>query len=407
MSRSVVVLARCASYEIEEVRAAVRRVWQTIPGTQGLASRGGRVFVKINHLGRHPREAAIATDPAVAAAVAEILMEGGARVTVGDGLEVPGEAPYRLSGYEEYAKRFGFGLVNLKGTDYVKVPNPAGGTFASFHVSREVLDADAVVNVPKLKTHMLTLFTGAIKNAYGYLPLGLRRQLHREFPVPGEFARAIVGIYLTRAPAVSIMDGIVALAGDGPSRGGRPHRLGVVMGSTDAAAMDATACRIIGLPPEGVPTLTHACALGAGVTGEDEIDVVGERLCDLRDEEFALPRTSVFLSAMDGLPRPAARLLERALAQTRQWPIVRGWACIGCGLCQRHCPRGAIELRRGIAAINYAACISCFCCQEFCESDAIAVRPNAAVEFAGQALHALKAAKKGIAAGIQRILRKG
>ena len=396
LCEALVALARAGSYDEKVIGAAARRVWELLPGTRDLAKRGDRVLIKINHLGRHARESAINTDCAVTAAVAEILSENGATVTVGDGLDVSGHGPFGKSGYVDMAKRYGFALVNFKDEDYVEAPNPLGGKFRSFHIARAVADADILVNVAKLKTHVLTLYTGAVKNSYGFIPVGLRRNLHKGFPIPREFARNVVEIFCTRAPAINILDAVAALGGQGPSRGGRPYHLGALLGSADGVALDAVACRLVGLAPEIVPTLTYAHDKNVGVIDAERISCVGEAPEDLAADDFPLPSTSGLLALLDSLPAPAGRALERMLVGTREVPVIRRAACIGCGLCARHCPRDAITMLDGRPHIDYAQCISCFCCQEFCESDAITLRRNAAIEFAAQCGSLLRGVKRAV-----------
>lgn len=397
----------CSGYGQEEVARGVRRIWEAAWGNKDVRLRGKRVLVKVNHLGAPRREAAIATDPSVTAAVVTLLKEEGARVTVGDGLVESGHGGFVPSGYEAFSKQYGFDLVNFKDGEYVERANPAGGKFRSFHISRHVVEADAVVNVAKLKTHMLTMFTGAVKNTYGYLPVGLRRSLHSVFPAPGEFAKAVVGIYMTREPAFSIVDGIEALSGQGPSSGGTRRTLGVLLGSTDAVAVDATACRIIGLAPEKVPTLVHGQELGVGVKDESMIEIVGGRVEDYRVEDFALPSGLVVLPLVDRLPGVLARGLEQISSLTRRYPRIMQRRCVGCGMCSRQCPRHAIAMKEGKAAIDYAACISCFCCQEFCAWGAIRVRGNALWELAQQTLQAVRGPRKAIMRGVRCVLGRG
>jgi len=294
---------------------------------------------------------------------------------VGDGLEGPDDAPYETTGYARICSKEGLKLVNFSRQGYVSVPVAGCYAVSPVPIASVAAGADFVITVPKWKTHMLTLVTGAVKNNYGYLPHEVKLRLHREQIVPADFAGAVVDVYAACPPGFVVVDAIDALEGSGPSRGGRPRHLGLLIAGTDAVAVDAVCSASIGLDPMQVATTRLAHQRGLGTGDLSDIEVAGSSIQEARCEDFARPANQYLLGPVaDRLPRGVRRMMSRVLRRTRQWPRVRPEKCTGCGVCATHCPQDAIEIEHGKAQIHYDECISCFCCLEFCPSDAL--RPD-------------------------------
>ena len=359
---------------------------------------GKRLLLKISHLGDHPPEEAVIVHPNVTQALAELLKQAGAQVTVGDGLDRPGLEGFRRSGTLSAAEDAGVQLTNFKGSPYPSVP-VRGRFLTQVPVAEAVREADVVVNLAKMKTHVLTLLTGAIKNTYGYLPEGLRSNLHRTYVSPPDFAQALLDVFQTRPPDLNVVDAVVALEGYGPSRGGTPKQVGLIVASEDAVALDAVLGALMGYGAGEVVTTRVAGERGLGVDDLGRIDILGPALEEVRPADFALPeRTRRGGRLLAGLPRPLLRICRGLSQATTAVPEVVKGACIGCGLCVRHCPTGAAEMRpeEKRARIDRNLCISCFCCQEFCESDAIRLthRPIGAMVLSTERV--LRALRHGI-----------
>ena len=365
LSPATVAVGRAATYEEPELLRAVAAVVDALP----MSLRGGaRVFVKVNHLSPpSPPERGIVTHPQFTAAVLSVLKEYTPHLTVGDDLHPSTPDGYEVSGYRAMCARLGVRLVNLRETGFVRVP-VEGRVLREVYLAREAVEADAIVNLPKLKTHSLTLFTGAVKNLYGLIPGGLRVAYHGQHKNPEEFNQVLVDIFAAARPALTVMDGVVAMEGAGPA-GGSPRALGVILAGRDAVAVDAVASWIIGLDPFAVATtrLAHAQRLGVGdLSG---IEVVGERLEDLLVPDFKLPPLPAG-EIVGRAPRFLTRFVTRQLTAR---PVVVARNCVGCGACARICPTGAAALVQGKARISRRACIRCMCCHEACRYDAIAL----------------------------------
>ena len=370
---SVVAIVRCESYERETVARALAQCLELVGGLSRWVGPGKRVLIKINHLGDHAPEEAIIVHPLVTELLARLCEAQGAEVAVGDGLDRSGLEGFRRSGTLDASEAAGATLVNFKGSPYPSVA-VRGRFLSQVPVAQAVLDADVVVNLVKMKTHVLTLLTGAIKNTYGYPPVGLRQSLHRQYASPADFAQVAVDIFQARPPDLNLVDAVVGLEGYGPSRGGRPKPMGLLLASEDAVALDAVLGALMGLDAGDIATTAVAAERGLGVGDLARIDIRGVPLEEARPREFALPeRVMQAEKLLAALPAPVMRLLRGLSRETMAVPEVVRARCIACGLCVRHCPTGAAQMLpdRKAARISRALCISCFCCQEFCESDAI------------------------------------
>ena len=152
-------------------------------------------------------------------------------------------------------------------------------------VARGILEADGLINLAKMKTHGLTRITGAVKNLFGVVP-GLRKgEYHVKMPGIEHFSAMLVDIARYVKPRLHILDGILAMEGNGP-RGGDPRPMNVLLLSPDPIALDSVFCRLIDLPAEYVPTMRPGLESGLGDFRDDFLDIVGDPLEDPAGEGF-------------------------------------------------------------------------------------------------------------------------
>jgi len=374
--KTSVVSARCSSYEPNDVDSALERALSHFD-LASIIKPGSKVFIKINHLGHHPIESAVNTHPNVAYAVAKLISRFTPDITVGDGLEKPGHEHFQLSGYLDAFRDSPFELANLMGRRYVeaKVKNPL--ILKSVAFASAAIETDVLITVPKMKAHMLSFMTGAVKNHYGFLPLKLRKNLHKEYADLEEFCKALVDIYSIKIPQLVIMDAVVALEGYGPSRGGRPRRVDAIIAGTDAVAVDVVASHMMDFDPMDIDTTRFASQARLGVSEVCEIKHIREEGVPEIVSGFAHPVSSMLIKrVIERSPSFIRGALGWLLQNLKEVPVVVKAKCIGCGKCALHCPMQAIEIIDRCAAIEAKNCIHCFCCQEFCESDAISLRHN-------------------------------
>jgi len=389
MSQAKVSIVRAVDYGGAGVDVAVEEAVELVGGLEHVVKPGSRVFVKINHLSpASPPERGIITHPAFVEAVLKLLRRTGARVTVGDDIDSSNGDGFQVSSFRQMCQRAGVALVNLREAGFVEA-RCQGRFLEKVYVSRIAADADVIVNLPKLKTHSLTVLTGGVKNMYGVIPCGLRTRFHGDYAAREDFAQVLTDIFSAARPQLTIMDGVVAMEGEGPAAG-KLRRLGVILASRDAVALDAVAAGIIGLDPTDILTTRYASERGLGVGRLQDIEVAGERIEDVAVPDFRIP-----LSGTAVLVGKAPRFLVSSVsAQLSPRPRLIEQRCTGCFECVRSCPAGAISARGRMVEIDQGICIRCMCCHEVCRFDAI----EPAWSPAGSVLHWLIAIWRKITA---------
>jgi len=364
--KAMVSIVKVGVYDCDQIYEAVKRGLELVGGLEGIIEPGSNIFVKINHLSPpSPPEKGIVTHPVFVEAVLRLLKVLSNNITVGDDVAYHAADGFRISGFQQMCDRMEVRLVNLLEGGFVEVE--CNGHFLDrVYLSRIALDADVIVNLPKLKTHSLTVLTGGVKNMYGTIPSGIRTRFHGEYVKCEDFSQVLTDIFSAIKPQLTIMDGIVAMEGEGPAAGGL-KRLGVVLASQDAVALDAIVARMVGLNPMDIYTTRYCDERGVGVGRLDNIEVVGERLESVAVLDFRAPASATSL-VMRRVPGFLPRLITRQLSIRPR--VIRG-QCTGCGECQKICPTGAIAVTGKEARINTDLCIKCMCCNEVCRFNAI------------------------------------
>ncbi len=369
--KSKVALVRCGSYNTEEVRKAVSRGLELMGGAETFVKQGEKILLKVNLLVGEVPEKCVNTHPTVFRAVAGLFAAQGAIVQYGDspGFGAP-HAAAKKAGIADVAEELKLELADFK--DGREVFFEQGNQNKSFYIANGVLDADGLISLPKMKTHALERFTGAIKNQFGCV-VGMRKgEFHVKLPDATDFARMLVDLNSFVKPRLYIMDGIMAMEGNGP-RGGTPRAMNVLLFSTDPVALDATASRMINLNPLYVPTTLVGGQTGAGTFKEDEIEIVGDALKDFICMDFNVERTPVKTVKRNRVNT----FLNNQLVSK---PVIIEEKCTQCGTCVSSCPVDgkAINWLNGdktkAPVYDYKKCIRCYCCQEMCPESAIVLK---------------------------------
>lgn len=366
MSR--VVRVACPTYD--SVRSSLERALELLAPPEPLVGRDEPLLIKPNLLAPHRPEAAVTTHPAVVEAAIGVAKDLGARPAVGDspGLHSAARAA-RVAGIAAVCRRHGVPLLDLGAGGAVTV---SGRTYRGLVLAREALEARWLWNLPKWKTHTMMGLTLGIKNLYGCVPGKRKVAVHfRAGRNADAFARQLLDLEHLLQPRLTVLDGVVAMEGAGPSRG-TPVELGLLLVSDDAAALDWEATRLSGVVPADVPTVAASIALG-------RLDPSGVRVIG----DPAQPRTLLPApgSPCDWpLPGPLKRLAKGIVSPLPRFAADR---CSGCGVCVEACPGKA--LRSGTPPdLIQERCMRCYCCQELCPLGAATVpsrRPGRVVSW--------------------------
>ena len=368
---SQVSIAACTAYEPDAVRQAVSGVLAPLGGIGRFVRPGMQVLLKPNLLTAANLERAITTHPTVVQAVAELVQEAGGTVLIGDSPGGPIKSPppvWRKGGMTEVAERTSARLVLFDGVEWKRLNGN------DYYIARPVLEADLVINLPKLKTHILTLYTGAVKNLYGTIPGRRKREIHYRAPGVQDFGHVLLDVLELVQPGLTIMDGVFGQEGNGPGMGGTPRQYGCLASSTDPVALDSVIAQALGYRPGEVLHPTQAEARGLGTANLDQIEIKGDRQA-LNFGPVDLPKARWYLRA----PSWASAPLRRTI---RVRPQLAPSECIGCGRCVEVCPQEIITPGHP-PDFDLDSCIGCFCCAEMCPRGAITPHRNWVARLVG------------------------
>jgi uncharacterized protein (DUF362 family)/Pyruvate/2-oxoacid:ferredoxin oxidoreductase delta subunit len=372
MQKSKVALVRCSSYDEEEVFAAFRQGVALLGGVQQFAAPGETVLLKPNVLTGDPTERGVCTHPAVVKAAGRLFRAVTRQVTYGDSSET-GRPRENLESCGIAAAARELGLEAAEFEQARSVAFPSSPHHKGFPLATGALSANGIINLCKLKTHLLTRMTGAVKNLYGCIP-GFQRKkaLHVIYPIPQEFSRMLVALNLLLRARLHVVDGVMAMEGNGP-RSGDLRPLGILLFSTDPVAIDAVMCRLVELNPLYMGSARPGRAWGLGTYLEEEIELVGDPWTRAANGDFRVPRGPVLDLAGGGGMTYLNHLIGRR-------PVIDARKCTRCGQCVQACPvhPKAVDWhdgnRKKPPSHKYLRCIRCYCCQETCPEGAIAVR---------------------------------
>ena len=363
-----VAVERCASYEESAVESSVSKALTDLGGMEKFVKKGDRVLLKINLLSASDPDKAITTHPSVVKALAKEVQAAGGIAIIADSPGGPFtsrmlESAYKKSGMTAVAEQTGATLNYNTGSK--KASYPEAKLAKRLDVISLLDEVDVVISVPKLKTHMLTKFTGATKILFGVVPGITKPAYHLKFAEIDRFCDMLLDVLGYVKPSLSIMDGVVGIEGDGPGAGGTPKNAGLILASEDSIALDVVAISIIGMDLEDVPILKRAKERGLTSGDLSDINIVGEKVDDVK-VKFKQPAAGGGMMNKLLSYKPFRGLL---LWATVPYPSANK-NCIKCGICRQNCPADAITITDK-AHMNLSKCIRCYCCHELCPHKAV------------------------------------
>ena len=374
MEETQVYAASCPDYS--QAEGAIRALVEQMGGMGRFVRPGERIVLKANLLRAAPPESAICTHPAVVEAVAKLVKEAGGTPVIcdspGGALHKEGvlRSLYEKTGMAAAAAAAGAELAMDSSTRTVSLPE--GKVLRQAEIITPVAEADGVIDLCKMKTHVLMSMTGAVKNLFGVIPGLSKVGYHATHPDHETFADVLLDLTGYVKPRLSLMDGILAMEGDGPGSSGTPRQAGLLLASANPLALDTAAGAIMNLPRQDNPVLLAAERRGLTPCRMEDVELIGGTVEELRMADYKFPAStkSNLMDFLGPLARPVERLCKKALSQT---PRIDGAKCVGCGICAKSCPGQAIAMTAPgkKARISQKACIHCYCCHELCPQKAV------------------------------------
>ena len=357
-----------AAREGESIAAKTRRVITLLGGLEPLVRPGSRVLIKPNFVA--PFEKAVTHFDVIRAVVAAVREAGGVPILgESSGFEFDTATAFRLIGADALARELDVELVNFDQAETVEVAS-VSGPLRRWEIARVALEADCLINLPKLKGHSLTRVTFGLKNLMGTANRRTRRLMH----VKG-LSRTIPQLNIIVRPRLTIVDGEEPLARAVFSE---RQRLGVILGSRDVVAVDRVCCRLLGVDEREIGHIARALRSDLH---DGSVDLVGDPLDDmpgvaLQPETFRrrLHRAAMWL--LYAADRPWSRASGRSLIPRVHYalalrPRIAVDLCTQCGICAEVCPVSGIDVEHKRILAERCRLVRCMKCVEACPLRAI------------------------------------
>ncbi|MBQ6905092.1 MAG: DUF362 domain-containing protein [Spirochaetia bacterium] len=362
-----VAILKCPDYGEEKVVQITNKLLDSIHLDQ---VKDKKILLKPNILYAAQPSKAVTTHPAVLKAVIRYLQKNGNTIFVGDSPAFQNqEAAASKAGLKQVTDECGATWQDF--TQTAAILSPEGKLVKSFQLASILNGVDIVISLPKMKTHSLMYYTGAMKNLFGLVPGLSKSALHLRFPDRDNFAQMIVDLNLAAKPSYAIMDAIVGMEGPGPGSGS-PRNVGLLLASDNVLALDLAAARIMGYKAETLPILSQALECGHWLKPGEEVIYPLEKAEELLINDYRLiwhlHDASMF---RDYMPEWAFRLVKNL---TVKRPIFNPKKCKLCGECVRICPAKALSIAGNKVQADYKKCIRCYCCHEICNHNAITLK---------------------------------
>ncbi len=360
----------------DNVEKAVFDALNAIEAKSLMKKQGMKILLKPNLLSAKPPERAVTTHPSVVRAVIRWLKQfNPSKIYVGD--SSGGSAlnstsvALKASGLQAVCDEEDVIAIPLEKTErkIYPVPNPL---ILNEIASTKLLDeVDLIINLPKIKTHSQCTLTCCIKNMFGTIILTKKAEKHARFPSIDQFCSALVDIYSVSKPQLTVIDGFLAMEGNGPGAGDVVDDLKIILAGYDGVALDTLVCKIIGLDPSKVLYIEKGTKKGIGSSNLEEFNIIGQSIESVF-RPFKIPR---LMPVSLRLPRPVAEYIgDKIFKSTIK---IDKEKCKLCGTCWKNCPVDALTPPKEIKIGDYVPlwdkekCISCYCCAELCPYEAV------------------------------------
>ena len=364
------VIKKVDSYDVEKIKKTILTSLEDLGGIDRFIKKDMKIALKPNLVMKKSPDHAVTTHPSIVQAIGEIIKDQGAKAIL---IESPGgpfnklrlKNNYDMTGMSEACKKAGIELNYDLET--VQIKNQEALFMKNLTIVEAFERVDAIINLPKLKTHGQMVYTGAVKNMFGIVPGIIKTEHHFRSPSYDDFADLIIDIFISRKPILNIMDAIEAMEGAGPAAGD-VKKLDALIISDDAFFLDYFTCKIIELIRDDVPVLRQAVKRGYLKTDLDkeETKLVERFKC----HGFKIPSRDnpKVIDFSDHTPS------GKFIKLLKPKPVFDHKKCVLCGDCIRSCPANVLSEKKKKIFVDLAVCIRCYCCQELCPERAVKIK---------------------------------
>lgn len=360
------------------IEEAAHRVIEQIGGMESVIRGAKMAVLKPNFVAGRNGATGSTTSFALLKAVAEEVRACGAEPVLCEtpGTEFDRDATYTILGVEKFCEENGIRILRVDpegGDDWVELHPDGAKKLRHYHMPR-ILQEARLINLPVLKTHVVSAMTLSMKNSMGILPRPDRRSMHT-FGID----QSIVDMNLGIKPDLNIVDGSVGQDGEGPLYGDKAD-LQVLIAGRDTLAVDLACCQVVGVKPRDIPHLK----LALEQLGKPSWETVGEDVGVIK--KFRLPEQKALYRFIFWMMYPldypytwvaergkhlCTTLYETGLVGTR--PQIKEEKCTRCGICVEACPLpNVIDIKT--LKVNPKTCQRCLLCYEACPENAISVK---------------------------------
>ncbi|WXG44782.1 MAG: DUF362 domain-containing protein [Promethearchaeati archaeon SRVP18_Atabeyarchaeia-1] len=358
------------SFDKGEIALATRKAIDRVGGMSSIVHNGDLVLIKPNLVVPRTSYSGITTDLTILEEiVSEVITEKGKPI-IGESSSIgyDQDLTFFILGVRRLASKIGARVVNFDKAPLTECKVPGGVIVKRVKLPQIVGEADAIINIPKMKTHELTTTTLSLKNVLGYLPRNKKQWAHIF-----NLNQALADLNKVIRSDLIVVDGLLSMEGNGPALG-TAINTGIIIAGRNPVHVDEVACKAMGVNPNEVLHLQLAKQQLPHAGGEAEV------LGNLKPRKFSLPSRSRIFRLVERIIFTMNYLLYSKLTLggdvlpirarlMRDVPAILGAKCTKCAECVQVCPTNGIDVKT--MQIDLSKCIGCMVCAEVCRDKAI------------------------------------
>ncbi len=350
----------CSSYEQKKIDKAIEEALEKINFKIKPKS---RILIKPNLVSNNTPEQHSVTHYTLIDFLCRYFLKNKCEVVIGESsafyLKGYTMKSYQSSKIYDIAKKYSVPLVAFENEKTISVPKKNLKFLDELYIPEIVNKFDLIVDVPKIKTHQLMRFTGALKNLYGIVPGGYKQILHLKTKNINEMAEIMLDLYGNLKPKIlSVADAVIGLDGGPAAVIGKPKKIGYILASMNPIALDIIACQIIGYSPEDIPTITMA---------------EKRKLINIKNVKVLGSFNEVRFEKL--LKGPIKNKDKDSILITKTYAVPKiTRKCDLCRECISYCPTKAFKIESNKVKLDKIKCISCYSCVPACPLNAIKLK---------------------------------